>query len=467
MKPRAEFRLRRVGQFRAIWTTTAVTLAVLCSSCLDSAANKVTEEVQTALNSLNSTSHDWQNTLKGLEDELRKDSSDLARSTLQQVQQIAAESIQLASEQVACNEDIITDHATVSLANILHTLKHDGKHETYIPHICSITPPAISLQRPENHLTINGSFFFATGKPRLAVQNGNTGPTAVTVDAVSRNTNYAMTVEIAPLIQAGTLNAQSIRLLIYDPPNSSSPYEVPIEQAPTCSDNIRNGDETDIDCGGSCKPCQVGLSCSIDDDCTGKACIAQRCGVHSIIDARSGWTKFGGGTGGDHNELSQCGTGKVAVGFLAKTGDNFDRIGLYCSTLLGDGSVGTPTPPDTVGGPGGKREQSWFCPRPGQVLVGLFGRTGDKLDQVGGLCAFPRDLALGVPQVEPEPPINPIAPSQGGTSVRVTCGASNLALKALGVRVADQIYSMSFQCSPISRATLNPGQVQAQQLFQH
>src|SRR4051812_26555745 len=30
--------------------------------------------------------------------------------------------------------------------------------------------------------------------------------------------------------------------------------------APTCSDSIKNGDETDVDCGGkSCSPCAEGL----------------------------------------------------------------------------------------------------------------------------------------------------------------------------------------------------------------
>ena len=35
----------------------------------------------------------------------------------------------------------------------------------------------------------------------------------------------------------------------------------------TCTDGISGGDETDIDCGGSCAPCGLGAACSTDTDC--------------------------------------------------------------------------------------------------------------------------------------------------------------------------------------------------------
>jgi FG-GAP-like repeat/FG-GAP repeat len=37
---------------------------------------------------------------------------------------------------------------------------------------------------------------------------------------------------------------------------------------PQCNDQIRNGDETDVDCGGTCQQhCDIGASCSRDSDC--------------------------------------------------------------------------------------------------------------------------------------------------------------------------------------------------------
>jgi hypothetical protein len=50
-----------------------------------------------------------------------------------------------------------------------------------------------------------------------------------------------------------------------------------------CEDGYRDGDETDVDCGGSCTPCVTGKSCKVGGDCeshvcTGGTCIAPSCG---------------------------------------------------------------------------------------------------------------------------------------------------------------------------------------------
>ncbi|MEM3585371.1 MAG: MopE-related protein [Candidatus Woesearchaeota archaeon] len=37
----------------------------------------------------------------------------------------------------------------------------------------------------------------------------------------------------------------------------------------TCSDETLNGDETDVDCGGSCTPCNEGKKCKVNKDCYG------------------------------------------------------------------------------------------------------------------------------------------------------------------------------------------------------
>src|SRR4051794_36678560 len=48
---------------------------------------------------------------------------------------------------------------------------------------------------------------------------------------------------------------------------------------PTCTDGIKNGDETAQDCGGSCKACDVGLSCKADGDCRSQRCESSVCSV--------------------------------------------------------------------------------------------------------------------------------------------------------------------------------------------
>lgn len=44
-----------------------------------------------------------------------------------------------------------------------------------------------------------------------------------------------------------------------------------------CTDGIKNGPETDLDCGGPCADCPVGRSCTANADCVSNGCNAGRC----------------------------------------------------------------------------------------------------------------------------------------------------------------------------------------------
>jgi hypothetical protein len=46
---------------------------------------------------------------------------------------------------------------------------------------------------------------------------------------------------------------------------------------PTCSDGVKNGAETDVDCGGLCVPCGDGLKCMNDFDCKSGVCQSGSC----------------------------------------------------------------------------------------------------------------------------------------------------------------------------------------------
>ena len=41
---------------------------------------------------------------------------------------------------------------------------------------------------------------------------------------------------------------------------------------PSCTDQVKDGDETDVDCGGSCGPCGDGKACATGSDCTSGVC---------------------------------------------------------------------------------------------------------------------------------------------------------------------------------------------------
>ncbi len=52
-----------------------------------------------------------------------------------------------------------------------------------------------------------------------------------------------------------------------------------------CRDRVRDGDETDVDCGGSCQPCAGGLACLVPADCQTAACANNVCPAPSCSDA--------------------------------------------------------------------------------------------------------------------------------------------------------------------------------------
>lgn len=53
----------------------------------------------------------------------------------------------------------------------------------------------------------------------------------------------------------------------------------------TCFDRVRNGDETDVDCGGGCAfACTGGAACSVAADCQSRSCDAGSCAAVSCSD---------------------------------------------------------------------------------------------------------------------------------------------------------------------------------------
>lgn len=71
------------------------------------------------------------------------------------------------------------------------------------------------------------------------------------------------------------------------------------ECPPTCTDKEKNGDETDVDCGGSCDAnCAISKKCEVGEDCTegvceGKICQPARCD-DGVLNGTEPWTDCGG-----------------------------------------------------------------------------------------------------------------------------------------------------------------------------
>lgn len=98
---------------------------------------------------------------------------------------------------------------------------------------------------------------------------------------------------------------------------------------PLCNDQIRNGDETGLDCGGTCGRCNIGEGCRIDADCDG-ICVK---GVCAALPCENGVKD------GDETDVD-CGGGtcrKCAGGRTCKVADDCyggcDPLTLTCSAL--------------------------------------------------------------------------------------------------------------------------------------
>ncbi len=123
---------------------------------------------------------------------------------------------------------------------------------------------------------------------------------------------------------------------------------------PSCADGVLNGDETDVDCGGTCAPCANTDDCLVASDCASGFCNAnvcspcggdQDCAANEFCDPSvNGGTCVDDLTGGAPcNDAAECGTGFCVDGFCCDT--LCDGLCDACSAALkGSGSDGTCEP---------------------------------------------------------------------------------------------------------------------------
>ncbi|MCS6799480.1 MAG: GldG family protein, partial [Myxococcota bacterium] len=68
---------------------------------------------------------------------------------------------------------------------------------------------------------------------------------------------------------------------------------------PTCEDDVQNGAETDVDCGGGrCPPCEAGAGCAMPEDCRSGLCMGNRCLPSACTDGTRNGTETGTDCGG-------------------------------------------------------------------------------------------------------------------------------------------------------------------------
>ena len=85
---------------------------------------------------------------------------------------------------------------------------------------------------------------------------------------------------------------------------------VPGPPPPTCSDGVKNGNETGVDCGGpDCSPCPANQGCNSDADCASGSCVNHICQSPATC---SDGIKNGAETDVDcgGNQCTPCASGK-------------------------------------------------------------------------------------------------------------------------------------------------------------
>jgi len=60
--------------------------------------------------------------------------------------------------------------------------------------------------------------------------------------------------------------------------------ESPIIDA--CENSVKDNDESDVDCGGSCDKCNINQTCSTNLDCNSKLCINNKCGAQLLLNRK-------------------------------------------------------------------------------------------------------------------------------------------------------------------------------------
>jgi hypothetical protein len=75
---------------------------------------------------------------------------------------------------------------------------------------------------------------------------------------------------------------------------------------------MKDGKETDLDCGGTCSPCADGKSCAFGSDCSSGVCTAGICQASTCNDSVNNGTETGVDCGGG---CPKCSDGQPCVGY--------------------------------------------------------------------------------------------------------------------------------------------------------
>lgn len=155
-----------------------------------------------------------------------------------------------------------------------------------------------------------------------------------------------------------------------------------------------------------------------------------------------------GGGGGSPTTIP-CPSGYVAVGLHGRSGWYIDQVGFLCQRLKTNGDLDTAYYKAPLAGGSGGTSFEMKCPQ-GQAIVGFQGRSGGYVDQLGFYCSTPvNQIAGAAPQYE-----SSLTGSGGGSNFWELCPASYV-VTSFNVRSGGYVDQVQGVCSYISH---NPGE---------
>ncbi|CAF4089077.1 unnamed protein product, partial [Adineta steineri] len=176
----------------------------------------------------------------------------------------------------------------------------------------------------------------------------------------------------------------------------------------TCFDGIMDGDETDIDCGGSCVTCVAGQNCTLTKDCDNVQCTNGTCATYNTLIDNAVWSSTGetvAGTG-SNTTLTLNGPGPIVFDlnnnlYVNDYGNHrvifYPSNGATPAVIAGNGTAGSEM--NQLNSPNGidvdnngtlyiadqynHRIQQWFPGASnGTTVAGITGSSGSNLNQL-------------------------------------------------------------------------------------
>jgi hypothetical protein len=201
-------------------------------------------------------------------------------------------------------------HDGTIISNPIHTSQHQAEARVHLPVFIDADPTILDLLALEIELQPDGAggftgFLYGALRSEDAVEAAYRGiaQMMVTDPAYHRSLRYMFDVNHDGVIQHDEIANSSLIQSLFAPDvtipglgrlmsfgvsmhlrscEDTTCQPVPVVDA--CHDRVKDGSETDLDCGGGCVPCPEGRTCTVGGDCDSQTCASTTCTAPSCSD---------------------------------------------------------------------------------------------------------------------------------------------------------------------------------------